>query len=72
MLWGYMRRHVVRPWSYDDLAKLASLAREIPVREIAAKLERSPSAITSKARELRLSLKVKTGKPVAFRRARGS
>jgi hypothetical protein len=63
-----MRRHVVRPWSYDDLAKLAALAREVPVREIAVALERSPSAVTSKARELRLSLKVKSDKLAIFRK----
>lgn len=53
-----MRRHVVRPWSYQDLALLRTLARELPTRELALRLERSPAAVISKARELKLSLKI--------------
>jgi hypothetical protein len=53
-----MRRHVVRPWSYQDLTILRSLARQLPTRELAFRLERSPAAVISKARELRVSLKI--------------
>ena len=54
-----MRRHVVRPWSFEDLAQLKTLARQLPTRELAFRLERSPAAVTSKARELKVSLKMK-------------
>jgi hypothetical protein len=53
-----MRRHVVRPWSFEDLAQLKALARQLPTRELAFSLEPSPAAITSKARELKVSLKM--------------
>lgn len=53
-----MRRHVVRPWSFEDLAQLRALARHLPTRELAFRLERSPAAVTSKARQLRVSLKI--------------
>ncbi len=57
-----MRRYVVRPWSYQDLTILRTLARQLPTRELAFKLERSPAAVISKARELRVSLKVTRAK----------
>lgn len=55
---GAMRRHVVRPWSYEDLMQLRTLARQLPTRELAFRLERSPAAVTSKARQLKVSLKM--------------
>jgi hypothetical protein len=57
-----MRRHVVRPWSYQDLTTLKTFARQLPTRELAFKLERSPAAVISKARELGVSLKIMRSK----------
>ena len=53
-----MRRHVVRPWSFEDLKQLRTLAQQLPTRELAFRLERSPAAVTSKARQLKVSLKL--------------
>jgi hypothetical protein len=53
-----MRRHVVRPWSFEDLTQLRALAQQLSTRELAFRLERSPAAVTSKARQLKVSLKM--------------
>lgn len=52
-------RHVARPWSYDDLKTLMVFAQQITTKQLAAKLERSPAAVISKANQLRISLKLK-------------
>jgi hypothetical protein len=48
-----------RPWSEDDIAELKSLAGALPVLEIAAKLRRSPGAVTVEACKLGLSLRTR-------------
>ena len=50
-----------RPWSGDDIAKLKSLAGALPIIEIAAKLRRSPAAVTTEASKLKLSLRTRPG-----------
>ena len=50
-----------RPWSGDDIAKLKSLAGALPIIEIAAKLRRSPAAVTAEASKLKLSLRTRPG-----------
>jgi hypothetical protein len=62
-----MPRHVVRPWSFEDLEQLRTLARKLPTRELAFRLERSPAAVTSKARQLRVSLKMKKSRKTVRR-----
>ena len=50
-----------RPWSGDDIAKLKSLAGALPIIESAAKLRRSPAAVTTEASKLKLSLRTRPG-----------
>jgi hypothetical protein len=46
-----------RVWTDDEIAKLRSLAGKIPVKDIAAELGRSPSAVAVEACKLGLSLR---------------
>jgi hypothetical protein len=46
-----------RGWTEDDTAKLKSLAGKLPLKDIAARLGRSPGATVLKAHQLRLSLR---------------
>ena len=48
-----------RPWSKEDIAKLESMARVHPVTEIAAKLRRSPAAVSVEASKLGISLRTR-------------
>jgi hypothetical protein len=47
-----------RRWTADEIAQLKNLAQKKRPSEIASRLSRSPSAIATKAHELKLSLKV--------------
>jgi len=58
-----------RLWSGDDIAKLKSLAGALPIIEIAAKLRRSPAAVTAEASKLGLSLRMR---PRHFARSGGN
>jgi hypothetical protein len=51
-------RHYVA-WTADDIAKLKELAQHYPASVIARELERTTPAIVRKARELRLSMRMK-------------
>ena len=51
--------HSKRAWTDDDIAKLRSLAGELPVKDLAAHLGRSPAAVIMMASKLRLSLRVR-------------
>jgi hypothetical protein len=53
-----MTNHI-RPWTGEDIKTLRNLAQKLPAATIAAQLSRSPSALTAKAHELKLSLRVK-------------
>ena len=46
-----------RAWTEDDIARLKSMAGQVPWGGIAAELGRSPGALAVKACELRLSLR---------------
>ena len=52
-----MTNHI-RPWTGEDIKTLRNLAQKLPAATIAAQLSRSPSALTAKAHELKLSLRV--------------
>jgi hypothetical protein len=47
-----------RPWTSDDIAKLACMARKYPASEIAKALRRGLSATVMKAHTLRISLRL--------------
>jgi hypothetical protein len=49
-----------RPWTKDDVAELRRLAPSYPASEVAAKLGRRPLDISLKARDLRISLRIKS------------
>lgn len=49
----------MRRWSEDDVAKLRDMARKMPTPQIAAELGRGVAAVTVKAHELKLSLRMK-------------
>jgi hypothetical protein len=51
-----------RVWSEDDIAKLRSMAQKFPAAGIASDLGRGISAVTMKAHELRISLRMKPKK----------
>jgi hypothetical protein len=51
-----MTNHI-RSWSGEDIKTLRNLAQKLPAATIAAQLSRSPSALTAKAHELKLSLR---------------
>jgi hypothetical protein len=51
-----------KPWSYEDIAKLKSMARRFPTAQIAQELGRGISATVMKAHELQLSLRIKSKK----------
>ena len=51
--------HFVRRWSSDDIEKLKAMAGKYSREQIAAELERGPSAIAVKAHQLRISLQCK-------------
>jgi hypothetical protein len=51
-----------KPWSYEDIAKLKSMARRFPTAQIAQELGRGISATVMKAHELQLSLRMKSKK----------
>jgi hypothetical protein len=53
------KRATAKPWSRDDVRTLRSLARKVPRNGIAKQLKRTPAAITFKAFQLRVSLRVK-------------
>ena len=55
-----MTNHI-RPWTGEDIKTLRNLAQKLPAATIAAQLSRSPSALTAKAHELKLSLRVCPG-----------
>jgi len=46
-------------WSDDDIAKLRGMAEKMPPTQIAAALGRGVAAVTTKAHELKLSLRVR-------------
>jgi hypothetical protein len=54
-----------RVWTDDDIAKLKNLAGKIPVRQIAALLDRSLGATVVEASKLKLSLRV-VGRPASL------
>ncbi|MBR1251916.1 hypothetical protein JQ609_34005 [Bradyrhizobium sp. AUGA SZCCT0169] len=45
-------------WSDDDIAKLRGMAQKMPPTQIAAALGRGVAAVTVKAHELKLSLRM--------------
>ena len=45
-------------WTADDIAKLKAMAQKFPPAQIAAELGRGLAAITMKAHELRISLRM--------------
>ena len=47
-----------RPWTSDDIAKLACMAQKYPASEIAKALRRGLSATVMKAHTLRISLRL--------------
>ena len=54
----------MRRWSEDEIARLRDMAQKMPVRQIAAELGRGVAAVTVKAHELKLSLRMKAqGEP---------
>lgn len=55
-------------WSASDIAKLKELAQHYPASIIARELERTTPAIVRKARELKLSMRVK--RPTRERRSK--
>ena len=59
------RRAVRREWTKTDIRELKSLARKVPARQIARKLQRSEGAVRQKAFTLGTSLGTQR------RRARG-
>jgi len=46
-------------WTADDLIKLKAMAQEFPTAQIAVELGRGFSAITVKAHEMQISLRMK-------------
>jgi hypothetical protein len=55
-------------WSASDIAKLKELAQNYPASVIARELERTTLAIVRKARQLKLSMRVK--RPTRERRSK--
>ena len=53
-----MGKFISRQWSADDIAKLKGMAQKYPTTQIAAQLGRGPSAVTYKAHQLKISLRV--------------
>jgi hypothetical protein len=51
-----------KPWTYEDISKLKSMAQRLPTAQIAEELGRGISATVMKAHELRLSLRMKPKK----------
>ena len=49
----------IRRWTREDIKALRNLAQKLPATTIAVQLNRSPSALATKAYELKLSLRVK-------------
>jgi hypothetical protein len=51
-----------KPWTYEDISKLKSMAQRFPTAQIAQELGRGISATVMKAHELQLSLRMKPKK----------
>jgi hypothetical protein len=51
-----------RPWTDDDIAKLQSMARRYPTKQIAKELGRGVPATIMMAHTLRISLRLKPKK----------
>jgi hypothetical protein len=51
-----------KPWTEEDIAKLKSLARRVPTRQIAKELGRGVPATVMMAHSLRLSLRLRPKK----------
>jgi hypothetical protein len=51
-----------KPWTYEDISKLKSMAQRFPTAQIAQELGRGISATIMKAHELQLSLRMKAKK----------
>jgi len=49
----------MRRWSEDEIARLRDMAQKMPTPQIAAELGRGVAAVTIKAHELKLSLRMK-------------
>jgi hypothetical protein len=64
------RRAAAKPWSSADLKQLRKLAGNEPRARIAKALKRTPAAITFKAFQLQVSLRVKRAKPAARKKTR--
>jgi hypothetical protein len=47
-----------RPWTYEEVAKLLSMAEKHPSAQIASEIGRSIASVRTKARELSISLRM--------------
>jgi hypothetical protein len=47
-----------RPWTYEELAKLLSMAEKYPSAQIASEIGRPKASVHTKARELSISLRI--------------
>ena len=47
-----------RPWTYEDVAKLLSMAQKYPSAQIASEIGRPISSVRTKAHELAISLRM--------------
>lgn len=53
---------MTRDWTEDDVARLKAMAQKFPTARIARDLGRSIGATIVKAHQLKLSLRIKSGK----------
>jgi hypothetical protein len=47
-----------RPWTYEDVTKLLSMAQKYPSAQIASEIGRPVSSVGTKAHELSISLRM--------------
>jgi hypothetical protein len=47
-----------RPWTYEEVAKLLSMAEKYPSAQIASEIGRPIASVRTKARELSISLRM--------------
>ena len=47
-----------RPWTYEDVAKLLSMAQKYPSAQIASEIGRPIASVRTKARELSITLRM--------------